>query len=133
MKIGQIENKIMDKIAYPVLFIAIALFIYSQWGRWGDWLWEMGGMLLSLAFACGIVCVLVFALILYPVERKKRVRLEQEIWKTQYMNAQIIYMDQKGEPCLKEHALKVRIIETLPDGSRRETYGIITEKGPNLS
>ena len=78
MKISEIENKIIDRIAYPVLFIGIGLLIYSRWGQWLPWLWEVGFLILITALSCGLVCTLIFAL-LYPAERKKRERLEQEI------------------------------------------------------
>lgn len=78
MKTSEIENKIIDKIAYPVLFIGIGLLIYSQWGQWLGWLWEVGYLILITALSCGLVCMLIFAL-LYSAERKKRERLEQEI------------------------------------------------------
>ncbi|MEW6660362.1 MAG: hypothetical protein AB1424_17080 [Thermodesulfobacteriota bacterium] len=77
-KFSKIENKIMDKIAYPVLALLILLFIYSQWGHWKTWLWEVSSLLLYVALACGIVVSVVFAL-LYPAERKKREQLEQEL------------------------------------------------------
>lgn len=125
MKLWEIEEKILIWIGLPVVLIGLLLFIYIQgWAYWSAWLWEMGGLLLSLAFACGLVCMLIFSL-LYFSERKKREQLEQEIWKLQYMNAQITYLDEKGEPCTKEQAVKIHIIEALPDGSRRETYGLI--------
>jgi hypothetical protein len=41
--------------------------------------------------------------------------------------AQIIYLDNQGNACDKEQAVEARIIETLPDGSRRETYGFINK------
>ena len=78
MRISEIENKVIDKIAYPVLFIGIGLLIYSQWGQWLPWLWEVGYLLLIIVLSCGLICMLIFAL-LCPAERKKRERLEQEI------------------------------------------------------
>jgi hypothetical protein len=116
-----------DLKTLPVLLILLGLLIYSQWGRWGNWLWEMGGILLSLAFACGLVCMSIFSL-LYFGERKKSERLEQEIARLRYLNAQITYLDEKGEPCIKEQAVKVSIIEALTDGShcseRRQACGL---------
>jgi len=78
MKISEIENKIIDKIAYPALFIGIILLIYSRWGQWLPWLWEVGFLILITALSCGLIGMLIFAL-LYPAERKKREQLEQEI------------------------------------------------------
>ncbi|MHB9072679.1 MAG: hypothetical protein ACYC6G_04060 [Desulfobaccales bacterium] len=77
-KFSKMEDKIMAKVAYPVLAILILLFIYSQWGHWKAWLWEVSSLLLYVALACGIVVAVVFAL-LYPAERKKSERLEQEL------------------------------------------------------
>ena len=130
VKLWEIEEKILMWVGLPVVLIGLLLFIYIQgWAYWSAWLWEMGGLLSSLAFACGLVCMLIFSL-LYFSERKKREQLEQEIWKLQYMNAQITYLDEKGEPCTKEQAVKIHIIEALSDGSRRETYGTINKGKP---
>ena len=82
MNISQIENKIIDKIAYPALIIGIGLLIYSQWGQWLPWLWEVGSLILITAISCGLISMLIFSL-LYSTERKKRERLEQEIRKLQ--------------------------------------------------
>ena len=78
MKIWEIE----DKIVYSALFIGLVLLIYSQWGYGKAWLWDVSYILLIITLSCGLVCMLVFAL-LYPAERKKNERLEQEIRKLQ--------------------------------------------------
>jgi hypothetical protein len=130
VKLWEIEEKIFMWIGLPVVLIGLLLFIYIHgWAYWSAWLWEMGGLLLSLAFACGLVCMLISSL-LYFSERKKREQLEQEIRKLQYLNAQITYLDEKGDPCTKEQAVKIHIIEAFSDGSRRETYGIINKGKP---
>lgn len=72
--------RIEDKIVYLALIIGIGLLIYSQWGHWNAWLWNVGSLILVIALSCGLICMLIFAL-LYPGERKKRERLEQEMQK----------------------------------------------------
>ena len=55
-KFSKMEDKIMDKIAYPVLAILILLFIYSQWGHWKAWLWEVSSLLLYVALVLWYRC-----------------------------------------------------------------------------
>jgi hypothetical protein len=118
-------RKLEGWFIYPVLFFFLCLIIYSRWGQWSSWLYDVSYALLIFALGSGLIIILVIALILYPGERKERVKLEQEIAKRQYLNAQVTYMDEKGDICTKEQAVKVYIIEALPDGSSRETYGTI--------
>ncbi len=79
MKFWEIEEKILLWIGGPVVFIGVLLFIYFKgWAFWRAWLCDMGTLLLEIALACALITMIVFAL-LYPGERKKRERLEQEV------------------------------------------------------